>query len=153
MGPVVVGERGRTPRIIARERGDRAAVSEIDHLEQPVPAARATQSSVRRHGNGTEVVGVGARGPPSLALGQVSRLEIAAELQLPLSTVVQVQRRLGWRRLPPLTPKPAAHRYGRRVPGAMVHLDIKKLGRIGNVCWAERELRQHVRVSGRSSCF
>ena len=62
-----------------------------------------------------------------------SSLEIAAELQLPVSTVVQVQRRLGWRRLPPLTPKPPIHRYERRVPGALVHLDIKKLGRIGRI--------------------
>ena len=30
-----------------------------------------------------------------------SSLEIAAELQMPVATVVQVQRRLGWRRLPP----------------------------------------------------
>ncbi|MEZ4584771.1 MAG: IS481 family transposase [Gemmatimonadales bacterium] len=62
-----------------------------------------------------------------------SSLTIAAELRMPLATVVQVQRRLGWRRLPPLTPKPPVHRYERRVPGALVHLDIKKLGRIGRI--------------------
>jgi len=62
-----------------------------------------------------------------------SSLEIAAELQLPLSTVVQVQRRLGWGRLPARTPPPPVHRYERRVPGALVHLDIKKLGRIGRI--------------------
>ncbi|MBX3146319.1 MAG: IS481 family transposase [Gemmatimonadales bacterium] len=62
-----------------------------------------------------------------------SSLEIAAELQLPVSTVVQVQRRLGWRRLPPREPPPPIRRYERRVPGALVHLDIKKLGRIGRV--------------------
>ena len=62
-----------------------------------------------------------------------SSLQIAAALGLPLSTVVQVQRRLGWARLGPLVPKPPVHRYERRVPGALVHLDIKKLGRIGRV--------------------
>jgi len=30
-------------------------------------------------------------------------------------------------------PKPPVHRYERRIPGALVHLDIKKLGRIGRV--------------------
>lgn len=62
-----------------------------------------------------------------------SSLEIAAALQMPVATVVQVQRRLGWRRLPPAVPKPPVYRYQRRVPGALVHLDIKKLGRIGQV--------------------
>lgn len=52
---------------------------------------------------------------------------------MPVSTVVQVQRRLGWAKLPPRVPKPPVLRYERRVPGALVHLDIKKLGRIGRV--------------------
>ena len=62
-----------------------------------------------------------------------SSLQMAADLGLPLATVVQVQRRLGLARLGPLTPKPPVQRYERRVPGALVHLDIKKLGRIGRV--------------------
>lgn len=62
-----------------------------------------------------------------------SSLRIAAHLGLPLPTVVQVQRRLGLARLGPLVPKPPVHRYQRRVPGALIHLDIKKLGRIGRV--------------------
>ena len=62
-----------------------------------------------------------------------SSLRIAAQLGLPLATVVQVQRRLGLARLRALPPKPPVHRYERRVPGALVHLDIKKLGRIGRV--------------------
>ena len=62
-----------------------------------------------------------------------SSLQIAAALRLPLPTVVHVQRRLGLARLRVLDPKPPVHRYERRVPGALVHLDIKKLGRIGCV--------------------
>jgi transposase InsO family protein len=62
-----------------------------------------------------------------------SSLQIAADLHLPLATVVQVQRRLGLARLGALVPKPPVHRYQRRIPGALVHLDIKKLGRIGRV--------------------
>jgi transposase InsO family protein len=62
-----------------------------------------------------------------------SSLQIAAALGLPLPTVVHVQRRLGLARLTVLDPKPPVHRYERRVPGALVHLDIKKLGRIGRI--------------------
>jgi transposase InsO family protein len=62
-----------------------------------------------------------------------SSLRIAEHLGLPLPTVVHVQRQLGLARLAPLTPKPPVRRYERRVPGALVHLDIKKLGRIGRV--------------------
>lgn len=68
-----------------------------------------------------------------LRLRRWSSLRIAEALRLPLATVVQVQRRLGLNRLPALAPKPAVHRYERRVPGALVHLDVKKLGRIGRV--------------------
>lgn len=68
-----------------------------------------------------------------LRLQRRSSLDIAAHLGLPLATVVQVQRRLGVPKLGVLTPKPPVHRYERRVPGALVHLDIKKLGRIGRV--------------------
>jgi transposase InsO family protein len=62
-----------------------------------------------------------------------SSLRIAQTLALPVSTVVQTQRRLGLARLSVLEPKPPVRRYERRVPGALVHLDIKKLGRIGRV--------------------
>ena len=62
-----------------------------------------------------------------------SSLRIAEVLGLPVPTVVGVQRRLGFARLGPLTPKPPVHRYERRRPGALIHLDIKKLGRIGRV--------------------
>lgn len=62
-----------------------------------------------------------------------SSLRIAEALRMPMSTVVQVQRRLGFNRLRALEPKPPVRRYERRVPGALVHLDVKKLGRIGRV--------------------
>jgi transposase InsO family protein len=61
-----------------------------------------------------------------------SSLRIARDLRLPLPTVVHVQRRLGLAR----RPRPAAppvHRYERALPGELVHLDIKKLGRFRRV--------------------
>lgn len=62
-----------------------------------------------------------------------SSLEIAQVLGLPLPTVVHIQRQLGLARLTVLDPKPPVRRYERRVPGALIHLDIKKLGRIGRI--------------------
>lgn len=56
---------------------------------------------------------------------------IADALGLPLSTVGDVLRRLGLGRLPPLVPRPTIVRYERAHPGELLHLDVKKLGRIG----------------------
>jgi transposase InsO family protein len=62
-----------------------------------------------------------------------SSLRIARELGLPVSSVVHIQRQLGWARLAPRQPRPPVIRYERRQPGALVHLDVKKLARIGRV--------------------
>src|SRR5688500_9596192 len=61
-----------------------------------------------------------------------SSLYIAQELQLPVSTVVLVQRRLGLNRLRRLEPPQPIVRYERARPGELLHLDVKKLGRIGS---------------------
>lgn len=60
-----------------------------------------------------------------------SSVYIAQHLQLPLSTVVVVQRRLGVNRLRRLDPPQPVLRYERARPGELLHLDVKKLGRIG----------------------
>jgi len=60
-----------------------------------------------------------------------SSLYIAQALGIPLSTVVLVQRRLGLNRLRRLEPPLPVVRYERARPGELLHLDIKKLGRIG----------------------
>ncbi len=56
--------------------------------------------------------------------------QIADALGLPLSTVGDVLRRLGRGRLPPLVPRPPIIRYERATPGELLHIDVKKLGRI-----------------------
>lgn len=61
-----------------------------------------------------------------------SSLRIARDLQLPLPTVVHIQRRLGLARIPRPAPPPVV-RYERAEPGELVHLDIKKLGRFKRV--------------------
>lgn len=58
---------------------------------------------------------------------------IALALGLARSTVGMVLRRLGLGRLANLEPKRPDNRYERSLPGEMIHLDIKKLGRINGV--------------------
>ena len=60
-----------------------------------------------------------------------SSLSIAYELGVPVSTVVTEQRRQGVARLPSLQPPAPVVRYQRERPGELLHLDTKKLGRIG----------------------
>jgi transposase InsO family protein len=72
---------------------------------------------------------------------------IADALGLPLSTVGDVLRRLGLGRLPPLVPRPVVVRYERAYPGELLHLDIKKLGRIGQH-GARGRLLAHQRRAG-----
>ncbi len=67
--------------------------------------------------------------------------EIAELLDRPLSTVSGILTRIGMGRLGRLGLEPA-ERYERDRPGELIHIDVKKLGRIargpGNASWAAR---------------
>src|SRR5262245_66503093 len=56
--------------------------------------------------------------------------EIAEVLGLPLSTVSVWLKRIGLEKRSRLDPPEPPNRYERRHPGELVHVDIKKLGRI-----------------------
>jgi transposase InsO family protein len=56
--------------------------------------------------------------------------EIAEVLRMALSTVSAVLKRIGLGKRSRLAPPEPANRYERKRPGELVHLDIKKLGRI-----------------------
>jgi transposase InsO family protein len=58
---------------------------------------------------------------------------IAVQLQVPRSTVAAILARVGLNRLARLTPLPPVQRYEHPYPGALVHLDIKPLGRIERI--------------------
>ena len=58
---------------------------------------------------------------------------IAQHYQFPLSTVVTHVRRVGLARLARLAPPTPVLRYEREYPGELVHLDVKKLGKIRGV--------------------
>jgi transposase InsO family protein len=57
--------------------------------------------------------------------------QIAERLGMPLSTVSTILARIGLGRLSRLEPSEPPNRYQRERPGELVHIDVKKLGRIG----------------------
>jgi len=57
--------------------------------------------------------------------------QIALRLRMPLSTVTAVLAQLGLQRLSRLEPPEPPNRYERRHAGELLHIDVKKLGRIG----------------------
>ena len=59
--------------------------------------------------------------------------EIAARLGLARSTVARILQRSGLGRLRSLEPPEPVRRYEKQFPGELLHLDIKKLGRIGTI--------------------
>jgi transposase len=61
---------------------------------------------------------------------RMTAAEIAEVLGLPLSTVSLWLKRIGLGKRSRLDPLEPPNRYERRHPGELVHLDIKKLGRI-----------------------
>ncbi len=84
------------------------------------------------------------RRPRSLAAETVAQIEalrrerlsgptIARRLGLARSTTGAVLRRLGIGRLSALEPRLPVIRYERKTPGELIHVDIKKLGRIDGI--------------------
>jgi len=61
---------------------------------------------------------------------RMSAVAIAEALAMPERTVRGVIARLGMSRLPPLEAPEPANRYERPRPGELIHIDVKKLGRI-----------------------
>jgi transposase len=102
-------------------------------VERARAAAGLQDRSCRPHASPTAT-------PPTL-LEEIERLrrqrwtsaEIAAKLQLGPSTVARLVARLGLARLKSLEPPPVPHRYEWAHAGDLLHLDVKKLGRIGRV--------------------
>ena len=62
-----------------------------------------------------------------------TRKQIAVEVGVSSATVSRVLRWLSLNKLNALEPAEPVRRYERESPGELIHLDIKKLGRIGSV--------------------
>jgi DNA-binding MurR/RpiR family transcriptional regulator len=56
--------------------------------------------------------------------------QIAGEVGVSPATVSRILQRLGLNRLSALEPAEPIRRYEREHPGELIHIDIKKLGRI-----------------------
>src|SRR6266852_6171234 len=61
---------------------------------------------------------------------RMTAAEIAETLAMPVSTVSGILTRIGLGKLSRLEPTEPANRYERKRPGELVHIDVKKLGRI-----------------------
>src|ERR1700761_8476269 len=59
--------------------------------------------------------------------------QIAAQVGVSAATVSRILRRLGLNKFSAIEPAEPVRRYEREHPGELIHLDIKKLGRIGSV--------------------
>jgi transposase InsO family protein len=78
--------------------------------------------------------------------------EIAEVLVMPVSTVSGILTRIGLGRLSRLEPLEPANRYERQRPGELVHIDVKKLGRIcsaGHRVTGNRASQRKTRREGR----
>ena len=62
---------------------------------------------------------------------RLTAAEIAESLSMPLSTVSAVLTRIGLGKRSRLEPPQPPNRYERRHPGELLHVDVKKLGKIG----------------------
>jgi transposase InsO family protein len=78
--------------------------------------------------------------------------EIAMCLTMPVSTVAAVLARIGLGKLSRLEPVEPPNRYQRERPGELVHIDVKKLGRIrgaGHRMTGSRASQKRTRINGR----
>ena len=109
---------------------DRSSRAPFFHRQAELRKSHATQSRVLRRQRHT---------------GQ----QIAAEVGVSPATVCRVLKRRGLNRLCALELAEPIRRYERENPGELIHLDIKKLGRIGSV-WTSHH-RAAIRRSQPSS--
>ena len=76
---------------------------------------------------------------------RMTGVAIAKKLRIPRSTVARILKRHGLERLKKLDPVIPIRRYERSKPGELVHLDIKKLGRVAGIGHRITGVRTHDR--------
>ena len=139
----VVGEGwSLTKAAAAAEVSERRAGEWVRRFRAEGPAGLLDRSSAPRH--------VHNRTPEDRieAIAALRRLrmtgaQIAEVLGMPHTTVSGILTRIGMGRLGRLGLEPA-QRYQRARPGELIHVDVKKLGRIqGGAGWRVRDRRQH----------
>lgn len=68
-----------------------------------------------------------------LRRSRMTGAQISKALKIPRSTVARVLQRAGLQRLKYLDPPAPVRRYEKQRPGELIHLDVKKLGRIKGI--------------------
>lgn len=114
---------GIDPKTVRKWRGRHVAPGEAGLADR---SSRPHRSPARLDRQAEDAI-------ETLRRRRLSGPAIARRLRRPVSTVGVVLRRRGLGRLAALDPKPPVIRYERERPGALVPIDIKKLGRIDGV--------------------
>ena len=129
-----VMEQGMRPRQVAEQLGVNVSTvyKWLRRCAEGGPAALHDRSS-RPHRSPRRLPVERVATIAALRRMRLSSPEIAASLSLPVSSVTNELRRLGLNKLSRLEPRPPVVRYEHEAPGDMVHIDIKKLGRIDGV--------------------
>jgi transposase InsO family protein len=96
-------------------------------------AAGLEDRSSRPHGSPRKTTARRVKQIVRLRWRRWSSLRIARQLEMAVSTVGAVLRRLGLNRLRRMEPRRPVIRYEKKRPGELLHLDTKKLGRIQGV--------------------
>jgi transposase InsO family protein len=108
---------------------DRTAGKWVGRLREEGPAGLADRSSVpERQPTRTGEDRVAAIA--ALRRVRLTGAQIALALSMPLSTVSGILTAIGLGKLSRLEPPEPPNRYERRQPGELIHIDVKKLGRI-----------------------
>jgi transposase-like protein len=109
---------------------DRTAGKWVARYRQEGPAALADRSSVPVC-QPTRTCEDRVAAIAALRRVRLTGAQIAMALSMPLSTVSGILTRIGLGKLSRLEPPEPPNRYERRTPGELIHIDVKKLGRIG----------------------
>ena len=125
---------GQTPGAVARAAGvcPRTARKWVARYQSEGLAGLADRSS-RPHRLYRRTPAVMVEQVEALRRRRWTGKQIAAETGVSPATVSRVLRRLGLNKLSALEPAEPVRRYERDHPGELIHIDIKKLGRIGSV--------------------
>lgn len=125
---------GRPKAQVARELGvsDQTARKWVRrYREQGVEGLRDRRS--RPHRSPAATPEVLRTAVVALRRQRLTLVQIGMQLGLSRATVARVAKAAGLNRLSKLEPVPVYRRYERAEPGELLHLDVKKLGRIAKV--------------------
>ena len=125
---------GRHRSVVARELGvsDKTVSKWVGRFQREGVAGLRDRSSRPRRSPGATVETL-QLAVVALRRQRLTLSAIAAQLSLSRSSVARICHRAGLARLSQLEPVPHYPRYERAQPGELLHLDIKRLGRIVKV--------------------